>query len=192
MATAKFEGRERLLRKMKAMPPAVRSAIKQALAQSADEITAFQKRLTPVKDGDLRASITQTWGGGKVRYASMGVRYEDEGDPDLTVRLSAGNSKVRYAHLVEFGTSPHSTVKGARKPRERRRGVKGMVHVASTDPRGQHPGSKPQPFFFPPYRALRRRIRSRIARATSRAVRAQTVYRSKSNLPNPVGGVNVG
>jgi HK97 gp10 family phage protein len=30
----------------------------------------------------------------------------------------------------------------------------------------------PQPFFFPPYRALRRRIRSRIGRAVSKAVKA--------------------
>lgn len=164
---SKFEGRESLLRKMKAMPPAVRSAIKQALAQGADEITALQKRLAPVEDGDLRDSITQTWGGGRVRYAAMSVRYEDEGDPDLTVRLSAGNSKVRYAHIVEFGSSPHSVAKGARRK------YSGMVHVLTSKGKArQHPGSKPQPFFFPPYRALRRRVRSRIARGTSRAVRA--------------------
>lgn len=163
----KFEGRESLLRKMKAMPPAIRSAIKQALAQGADEITAMQKRLAPVDDGDLRDSIAQTWGGGKVRYSSLGTRFEDEGDPDLTVRLSAGNSKVRYAHLVEFGTAPHSTVKGASKYRK-----SGMVHAGSSSPKRQHPGTKPQPFFFPPYRALRRRVRSRISRATTRAVKA--------------------
>ncbi|MGV6872552.1 HK97-gp10 family putative phage morphogenesis protein [Pseudochelatococcus sp. B33] len=164
---AKFEGRESLLRKMKAMPPAVRSAIKQALAQGADEITAMQKRLVQVKDGDLRDSITQTWGGGKVRYASVGTRYEDKGDPDLTVRLSAGNAQVRYAHLVEFGTGPHSVAKGARRK------YSGMVHALTSKGKArQHPGSKPQPFFFPPYRALRRRVLSRVSRATSRAVRS--------------------
>jgi len=33
-------------------------------------------------------------------------------------------------------------------------------------------GHPPQPFFYPPYRALRRRIRSRIGRAVGKAVRA--------------------
>lgn len=167
MAKAKFEGRESLLRKMKAMPPAVRSAIKQALAQGADEITAMQKRLVRRVSGELHDSITQTWGGGRVRYSSVGTRTESAGDPDLTVRLSAGNAKVRYAHLVEFGTGPHNVTRGARKK------YSGMVHALTRKGKArQHPGSKPQPFFFPPYRALRRRVRSRISRATSRAVRS--------------------
>lgn len=163
----KFEGRESLLRKLKAMPQAVRDPIRQALDQGSDEILKMQRRLVKMVSGDLHDSLQKTWGGGRVRYSQQWGRQEDAGDPDLTVRLSAGNSKVRYAHLVEFGTAPHSTVKGASKYRK-----KGMVHAATSDPKRQHPGSKPQPFFFPPYRARRRRVRSRVARATSRSVRA--------------------
>lgn len=149
MAT-KIEGRERLLAKMKALPTEVRSAIKQALAEGADEIQEMQKRLVPVSSGDLRDSIVQTWGGGKVRYSSLSASSE-VGDPDLSVRISAGNSKVRYAHLVEFGTAPH---------------------VNAGKFAGSHnPGTTAQPFFFPAYRALRKRVKSRITRATNKAAK---------------------
>lgn len=167
MAKAKFEGRESLLRKMKAMPQAVRGSIRQALDQGSDEILTMQRRLVKKVSGDLHDSLQKTWGGGRVRYSQRWGRQEDAGDPDLTVRLSAGNAKVRYAHLVEFGTAPHSAAKGARKK------YSGMVHALTNKGKArQHPGSKPQPFFFPPYRALRRRVRSRVGRATSRAVRS--------------------
>ncbi|ULK98844.1 HK97-gp10 family putative phage morphogenesis protein [Bradyrhizobium sp. I71] len=157
MAT-KVEGRERLLAKMRALPVEVRSAIKQALAQGADEITDMQKRLAPVSatgshgnpPGALRDSIVQTWGGDKARYSSL-AGSAGAGDPDLTVRISAGNSKVRYAHLVEFGTSPHPN------------GGK----FKGTD----HPGTTAQPFFYPAYRALRKRVKSRISRATNKAAK---------------------
>jgi len=149
MAT-KLQGRQRLLAKMAALPTEVRSAIKQALAEGADEITDMQKRLAPVKTGDLRNSIVQTWGGARVRYSSLSATA-GAGDPDLTVRISAGNSKVRYAHLIEFGTAPH---------------INGGKFAGS-----QHPGTKAQPFFYPPYRALRKRVKSRITRATTKAAK---------------------
>jgi HK97 gp10 family phage protein len=133
------------------MPPAVRSAIKQALAQGADEVTADMKRLAPTKTGALRDSIKQTWGGGRVRYSSLGGNAADAGDPDLSVRISAGNSAVRYAHLVEFGSAPH---------------LNGGLFEGT-----QHPGTAAQPFFFPAFRAGRRRVRSRMSRAASKALK---------------------
>ncbi len=148
---AKLSRRENLLRKMAAMPSAVRSAIKQALAQGADEITDEMERLAPKRTGKLRKSITQTWGGGKVRYSSLAGTAGEAGDPDLSVRISAGNGEVRYAHLVEFGTAPH---------------LNGGTFAGS-----RHPGTSPQPFFFPAYRANRRRVKSRISRATTKAVK---------------------
>jgi HK97 gp10 family phage protein len=155
---AKVEGRARLLAKMRALPTEVRSAIKQALAEGADEITGMQKRLAPVSatgshgnpPGALRDSIVQTWGGARERYSSL-AGSAGAGDPDLTVRISAGNSKVRYAHLVEFGTAPH--INGGK--------FKGT----------QHPGTPAQPFFYPAYRALRKRVKSRISRATNKAAK---------------------
>lgn len=147
---SKIEGRARLLAKMAALPAEVRSAIKQALAEGADEITDMQRRLAPVKSGELRDSIKQTWGGGRERYSSLNATG-GAGDPDLTVRISAGNSKVRYAHFVEFGTRPH---------------VNGGKFAGTL-----HPGARAKPFFYPAYRALKRRVKSRITRATTKAAK---------------------
>lgn len=147
---SKMERRQRLLEKMAALPNEVRSAIKQALAEGADEITDMQRRLAPVKTGALRNSIVQTWGGKGPSYSSLSAQG-GAGDADLTVRITAGNSAVRYAHLVEFGTRPHT--------------LGGMFAGA------QHPGTVAQPFFYPAYRALRRRVKGRITRATKAAAR---------------------
>jgi HK97 gp10 family phage protein len=149
---AKFSRREYLLKKMAAMPPAVRSAVKQALAQGADDVTDAMKRLVPVDSGKLQGSIRQTWGGRKVAYASLSGAASASGDPELTVTISAGDSGVRYAHLVEFGTAPH--INGGRFAGSR------------------HPGAAAKPFFYPAYRANKRRVKARISRATTKAVKA--------------------
>lgn len=148
----RFTNRARLLAKMAKLPPEVRSAVKQAIAQSADELTETIKSFAPKKTGKLRDSITQTWGGGKVAHASLSAGA-GKGDPDLTVAITAGNSAVRYAHLVEFGTAPH---------------INGGKFAGS-----EHPGAKAQPFFFPAYRSQKKRIKSRISRAITKAARAQ-------------------
>jgi HK97 gp10 family phage protein len=147
----KFSRRQQLLDKLAKMPGSVRSAIRQALAEGADQITNEMKRLAPRRTGKLRDSIVQTWGGGRVRYSSLSGAASEAGDPELSVRISAGNSAVRYAHLVEFGTAPH--LNGGRFAGSR------------------HPGSSPVAFFFPAFRANRRRVKARISRATTRAVK---------------------
>lgn len=149
---AKIVGREKVLRKLAAIPPGVRSAAKQALAQSADEITDAIRSAAPTgATGNLKASVKQTWGAGKVRYSSLSGNADEAGDPDLSVRISAGDAKTRYAHLVEFGTAPH--VNG------------GMF------PGTNHPGTQPKPFFYPTYRRMRRRARARIVRAVNKAIK---------------------
>ena len=148
--TTTMTNRARLLAKMAALPAQVRSALKQSLAQNADELVAFQKRLAPVKSGKLRDSIVQTWGGAAPAYASLKAGAA-EGDPDLSVTISAGNSKVRYAHLVEFPTAPHIN--------------------AGLYPGTQHPGTKGSPFFYPPYRAMKRKMKNRLTRSAKKAAR---------------------
>lgn len=152
---SRVEKREQLLRKLAALPSAVRSAIKQSLAQGADEITAMQKRMAPVDTGGLQMSITQTWGA-RPKQSSAGLVGGGAvaGDPDLTVWITAGGGGRDtgwYARFVEFGTKPH-----------RQGGMfKGTFH----------PGTAAQPFFFPPYRALRKRVKSRITRTTTKAMK---------------------
>ncbi len=149
----KTSGRSALLRKLALLPQAAREEIAKAINQSAEEIAAAQRRLAPKKTGALERSIVVSRGGAVPKYASVGRSGATEkGDPDLTVIVSAGNSQVRYAHLVEFGTAPHEN--------------KGLYEGS------QHPGAKAKPFFFGPYRAYRKRAKSRMTRATKKAARA--------------------
>jgi HK97 gp10 family phage protein len=132
-------GREKLLRQMHRMPNEVRSAIKQSLAQVADEITDYQRRLVPVASGKLKESIVSIFGDKPAAPNSgvIGGGGTILGDPDLTLWILAGSEEAYYARWVEFGT------------------------VAQ---RGQ-------PFFFPPYRAFRRRGRRMVGNAMRKAMR---------------------
>lgn len=160
----RMTGVEALQSKLKAIPAVVRSAARQALAESGDEMVDAMRRLASVSPsgthgwppGMLRDSIVATFGDGSVpKYAAFrsrrGRRVVKSNDPDLSVTITAGNNEVRYAHLVEFGTRPHPN-KGK---------FKGTMH----------PGTKAQPFFYPVYRAYKRRAKSRVSRAINKAVK---------------------
>lgn len=150
---AKVSNRDALLKKLATLPSAVRSAVRQALAEGADQITDEMKRLAPAQSGDLSRSIGSTFGSYVADNANVrGVTSAAKGaDPDLTVTIHAGDERAYYAAFVEFGTAPH---------------INGGLYAGS-----KHPGSKATPFFFPAYRANKRRVKSRISRATTRAVK---------------------
>ncbi|QNQ43052.1 HK97 gp10 family phage protein [Brucella intermedia] len=142
-------GLKSLNRKLKALPALAEAAIKLAMEQGADEIVAMMKRLVPVDNGDLRDSIGWTWGDAPSYSQRVGAVKSKTGN--LKITIYAGNSKVRYAHLVEFGSAPH---------------VNGGMFAGS-----QNPGAKAQPFFFVSFRALRRRTKSRITRAINKSAK---------------------
>ncbi len=150
----KIERKDRLRAKLLALPKEVRAEMKKALREGAEELVAMQKRLVQVDSGALRDSIGYTFGkyqaeNSNVRGVSASAGLDD---PDLSVTVHAGNAKAYYAAFVEFGTEPHS------QPRNKRIGR-------------FHPGSAARPFFFPSYRALKKRIRSRVTRATTKAAK---------------------
>lgn len=103
---AAMTGRDKLLRKMAALPKAARAAMHDALEKSAEDVTALQKRLVRKKSGDAEASIGYTFG--DYRQISANVRGVTAGgggaDPDLTVTLHAGDAKAFYIGFLEFGT----------------------------------------------------------------------------------------
>jgi HK97 gp10 family phage protein len=164
-------GADSLQKKLKRLPEETRTTIRQAIEQSASELVEMQKRLAPVKSGKLRDSIVATMGDGTTpKYAAFQKRGGGKrrssavaGDPDLSVRVTAGNSGVRYAHLVEFGTEPHEI----RAKRAKALGKNGQFGT-----KVEHPGASAHPFFYPAYRALKKRVKSRISRATNKAARA--------------------
>lgn len=165
----KVTGLQQLSTKLsKTLPAQVRSRVRQAMAEGADDIVGLQKRLAPVlkepkkgrKAGALRDSIVATFGAGDVpRYAAFRGRKQGKSrnskvvevaDPELSVTITAGNNAVRYAHMVEFGTAPH--INGGK--------------FAGTE----NPGAKAQPFFYPGYRAMKKSVKARISRAAKKGI----------------------
>lgn len=128
--------RQRLKRKLTAIPDAVKGEIRKALEEGAEEIARMARSLVPVgSTGHLHDSIGWTWGDspkGSIAIATVG------GPNDLRIVVYAGDEKAYYARWVEFGTSL---------------------------------GQPPQPFFFPAYRAVRKRIKAKVNRAVKAAAK---------------------
>jgi HK97 gp10 family phage protein len=78
------------------------------------------------------------------------IHYEIE-DEGLRATVTAGDKEAFYARFVEFGTPPH----------ENQGEFKGS----------ENPGAPARPFFSPAFRALRRRIRSRLSRAITTGIK---------------------
>ncbi|SOC93556.1 Bacteriophage HK97-gp10, putative tail-component [Rhizobium sp. AN5] len=144
-----IRGLDKLNRKLKQLPAAAEKRIREAMGQGADEIVALMKSLVAVDSGELRDSIGWTWGDAP-KY-SQKIATVKSADGKLIITIYAGNSKVRYAHLVEFATKAHEN---------------GGPYAGT-----HHPGTKAQPFFFVSYRALRRRTKSRITRAINKSAK---------------------
>lgn len=83
------------------------------------------KQLAPVDDGDLRESI---------RVSTRSRRGR------VSATITAGNKKVFYAHMVEFGTARHLI-----KPKKR----KSLFFAGLAREVVDHPGSSAKPFMRP-------------------------------------------
>jgi HK97 gp10 family phage protein len=128
---------ESLNKRLAAVPKAVRQAVQPSLQKSGLELVAAMRTLAePSRDsGDLIDSIEMTPGGEQTPpYSQPGGSHTV---PDNAVAVTAGNSDVRYPHLVEYGTAKAAA----------------------------------QPFFWPAFRLLRRRLQNRTKRAVGKAVR---------------------
>lgn len=134
-------GLAKFQRRMQAIPKAAREAVAPALVKSAEEIADGMRALVPVDDGHLKASIAVT-GPGKSTppYSQPGGSVIV---PEMTSMVTAGNSEVRYAHLVEYGHG--NGLHGSEVP--------------------------PHPFFWPGFRLGRKRALNRIKRAVGKAVK---------------------
>ena len=146
---AKFSlrGKEQLAGKLRRLVPEADKALAAVNEQSAHEMVSLAQGFAPVDQGDLRDSIKATPPG------EVPAAYAQGGNPKATGAwlVTAGNSAVRYPHLVEFGAGPH--VAG------------GQFEGA------QHPGAPAQPFFFPAYRLVRQKHKGRVGRALRKAIK---------------------
>lgn len=145
-------GLARLNRKMtRTIPQKAKAAAVQAVIVGAYEVANLQYGLAPEDDGDLRKSIEVTEPGKATPpggVAGDGVIVAREGQAIIT----AGNDKVTYAHIVEYGSPPH---------------IAGGMFAGALIP-----AIPAQPYFWPGWRALRRRVKSRITSAINKAVKA--------------------
>lgn len=116
---------------------APREAVLPALIKSGSELAAAQKVLaeTSRDTGALIDSIAVTMPGHSTPAYSQPGGARIAGETEVIV--TAGNSDVRYAHLVEYGTA----------------------------------NAEAQPFFWPAFRLLRKRLQNRIDRAAKKAVK---------------------
>jgi len=143
--------KDQLYRKLAQIAPMTEEEIAKANRKTGDELVTIARSFAPVRTGRLRASIVASFPGQATpAHSQGGARPVPEG----SVLVTAGNNQVRYAHLVEYGTSPH--VQGGR--------FAGTVH----------PGTPRRPFFWPAYRLVKKRHRGRISRAIKKAIQAVT------------------
>lgn len=158
-------GLDRLKRKLTVTIPAhVERATVAAMEQGASEMVALMKSLAPKgTTGQLAASIGWTWGEAPKGSMALGRMRGRGAQGRKYITIYAGGGDAFYARFVEFGTQSH-TIRAKNAPALH---LHGGIFVEEV----QHPGSNAQPFFYPAYRALRRRVRGRITRQMKKAIR---------------------
>lgn len=144
-----IRNKDRLFSKLRRIAPSVEKALEVTNLKTAEDIASTARNLVEVRTGKLRDSIVMTGPGKSPPSHSQGSDVAVV--PPGSAMVTAGNTGVRYAHHVEFGTPPH--VSG------------GMFEGA------QNPGTPPRPFFFPAYRVHAKRLKGRASRAISNAIK---------------------
>ena len=94
---------QRLARRLAAIPDRVKKAVQPALIKSGEELVTSMRNLAPVDTGDLRNSIKYTMPGNATPPYSQPGGSTVAGENEVLV--TAGNTDVRYPHLVEYGTA---------------------------------------------------------------------------------------
>lgn len=149
MIKASIRRKDKLFAKLAALAPEAAKALTEQANLAADEMVTTARSYVSVESGDLRESIVVT------RAGQMTPAYSQPGGsqivPEGSALVTAGNSKVRYPHLVEHGTRPHIN--------------------QGKFPGTQHPGTTAQPYFWPSFRLLRRKFRGRMTRALNKAIK---------------------
>lgn len=138
---AKILNRERLRAKLKALSPEIKRQIKPALERGAQEIADLAIHLVPVDTSALKNSIDWTYGEPPDSAVLTGGRRKTPLNPQ------ANDLKIS----VYAGND--------------------LAYYARWVEFGTRSGQRAQPFFFPAYRALRKSVKNRIARAVKSAIK---------------------
>jgi HK97 gp10 family phage protein len=146
--TVTVRNKDKLFAKLKKLAPAADKALTEVNQNAAEAMAGYALEMAPVKTGALRDSIVVTPPGDIPPLFSQGAKQVPAG----SYMVTAGNARVRYAHLVEFGTAPHENG--------------GMFKGT------QNPGTKARPFFWPSFRLVRKSHKSKASRAINKSVKA--------------------
>ena len=138
-----MQGEAALKASMMAIPQKIRDEVARELEVQAANVVADMKRLVPVSSGALRDSIGWTWGDAPKGAITLG-----------TVR---GRRYARMAITIYAGT--RDTSRGSADAFYARFQEFGTVKMTAN------------PFFYPAWRANRKRVKGAITRAVKRAVR---------------------
>lgn len=148
---SEVQGARRLQRLLRSLPDDVSGPVKVAIRESAEVVQAdWAKRAAPLSQRMAHAALSK---------AAIGKSNNGFG-ARVGFRTKAMRELAWFAHLIEFGTRPHSLSKGATL-RRRRSGLK---------PGAMHPGTPARPTLGPALRANRRWILKRIRKAVRQAL----------------------
>ena len=151
---AKVLGREALTRRLNALAPNVEKYAAEAKMRAAEDLADAIRAVAPRVTGGYADSIYGDLLNTTEFLNRVGIQASK--DPSAT-----GIFAKFIWRFLEFGTATHSTVKGGGT-------VLGKKTASATS---MHPGTAAQPHIFPTYRAMKKKIKRRIATAVNKAVR---------------------
>lgn len=125
------------------IPKRVQEATRKAMEKGAEETVQMMKRLVPFETGALRDSIGWTWGDAPAGSFTIGtVGGREYGTMRITIY--AGNEQTKVGSRKQFQLA-----------RLQEFGTQAMAA---------------NPFFYPSWRAMRKRVKSRITREMKKAI----------------------
>lgn len=138
------EGLDKLKRKLtKTIPEAVVNTTIKAMEAGADEVVGMMRRLAPKDSGALAQSINWTWG--DAPKGSMVLGKSSPTKDGLRITIYAGDASTMVGEREQFQIARLQEF--------------GTQHMQAN------------PYFFPSWRALRKRVRGRVTRQMRKAVR---------------------
>lgn len=149
-----LRGASQLRRKLRRLPDEITAETKKEIRDFAEAVRLDAIKLVPKDTGTLARNISK-------KLARDG----------LEARVGVLGAKARreafYAKMVEFGTRPHSTSRGAQLVNVRHR-KKARPGAGAG---GMHPGVPARPYLFPAFEMNKEYFRNRLRKAIDRALR---------------------
>lgn len=141
------QGLDKLTRKLTVtIPQRVQEATRKAMEKGAEETVQMMKRLVPVESGALRDSIGWTWGDAPAGSFSIGtVGGREYGT--LRITIFAGNEQTKVGNRKQF-------------------------QLARLQEFGTQ-ATAANPYFYPSWRTMRKRVKSRITREMRKAIKSE-------------------